>query len=125
MLSARIAVLVSGGGTNLQALLDARAEGRLQSGSIVLVEEKKAINLIKNSNAKTLNLSLKELVNFISSCDLVIGNDSGVTHIAWAQNRPSITLFGNRPASRNAYTTPVNLTLDAGKKIDAKKISQM
>ena len=29
--------LVSGGGTNLQALLDARAEGRLQSGSIVLV----------------------------------------------------------------------------------------
>ena len=37
MLSARIAVLVSGGGTNLQALLDARAEGRLRSGSIVLV----------------------------------------------------------------------------------------
>ena len=37
MLSARIAVLVSGGGTNLQALLDARAEGRLRSGNIVLV----------------------------------------------------------------------------------------
>ena len=87
-------------------------------------EEKKAINLIKNSNAKTLNLSLKELVSFISSCDLVIGNDSGVTHIAWAQNRPSITLFGNRPSGRNAYATPVNLTLDAGKKIDAKKIDK-
>ena len=38
MLSARIAVLVSGGGTNLQALLDARTEGRLRSGSIVLVQ---------------------------------------------------------------------------------------
>ena len=76
-------------------------------------EEKKALNLIKNSN-----------VSFISSCDLVIGNDSGVTHIAWAQNRPSITLFGNRPAERNAYTTPVNLTIDAGKKIDAKKINK-
>ena len=85
-------------------------------------EEKKAINLIKNSNAKPLNLGLKELVSFISSCDLVIGNDSGVTHIAWAQNRPSITLFGNRPAERNAYATPVNLTIDAGKKIDARKI---
>ena len=85
-------------------------------------EEKEALNLIKNSNAKTLNLSLKELVSFISSCDLVIGNDSGVTHIAWAQNRPSITLFGNRPAERNAYATPVNLTIDAGKKIDARKI---
>ncbi len=87
-------------------------------------EEKEALNLIKNSNAKTLNLSLKELVSFISSCDLVIGNDSGVTHIAWAQNRPSITLFGNRPAERNAYASPVNLTLDAGKKIDAKKIDK-
>ena len=87
-------------------------------------EEKKAINLIKNSNAKPLSLSLKELVSFISSCDLVIGNDSGVTHIAWAQNRPSITLFGNRPAERNAFASPVNLTLDAGKKIDAKKIDK-
>ena len=87
-------------------------------------EEKKALNLIKNSNAKPLSLSLKELVNFISSCDLVIGNDSGVTHIAWAQNCPSITLFGNRPAERNAYATPVNLTLDAGKKADAKKIDK-
>ena len=86
--------------------------------------EKEALNLIKNSNAKTLNLSLKELVSFISSCDLVIGNDSGVTHIAWAQNRPSITLFGNRPAERNAYATPVNLTIDAGKKIDARKIDK-
>ena len=87
-------------------------------------EEKEALNLIKNSNAKTLNLSLKELVSFISSCDLVIGNDSGVTHIAWAQNRPSIALFGNRPAERNAFASPVNLTLDAGKKIDAKKIDK-
>ena len=87
-------------------------------------EEKETLNLIKNSNAKPLNLSLKELVSFISSCDLVIGNDSGVTHIAWAQNRPSITLFGNRPAERNAYATPINLTLDAGKKIDAKKIDK-
>ena len=87
-------------------------------------EEKKALNLIKNSNAKPLSLSLKELVNFISSCDLVIGNDSGVTHIAWAQNRPSITLFGTRPAERNAFASPLNLTLDAGKKIDAKKIDK-
>ncbi len=34
---ARIAVLVSGGGTNLQALLDAQASGILKSGEIVLV----------------------------------------------------------------------------------------
>lgn len=33
----RIAVLVSGGGTNLQALLDAQTRGELQSGQITLV----------------------------------------------------------------------------------------
>ena len=33
----RIAVLVSGGGTNLQALIDAQASGKLHSGEIVLV----------------------------------------------------------------------------------------
>ena len=37
MLSARVAVLVSGGGTNLQALLDAQDSGVLRSGAIVLV----------------------------------------------------------------------------------------
>ena len=34
---ARIAVLVSGGGTNLQALIDAQAQGILQSGTLALV----------------------------------------------------------------------------------------
>ena len=37
MKKARIAVLVSGGGTNLQALIDAQHSGLLQSGEIVLV----------------------------------------------------------------------------------------
>lgn len=37
MLRARIAVLVSGGGTNLQALIDAQKSGVISSGEIVLV----------------------------------------------------------------------------------------
>lgn len=37
MKKVKIAVLVSGGGTNLQALLDAQESGALQSGEIVLV----------------------------------------------------------------------------------------
>ena len=37
MLKTKIAVFVSGGGTNLQALLDAQAEGKLKDGQIVLV----------------------------------------------------------------------------------------
>ncbi len=37
MLKTRIAVLVSGGGTNLQALIDAQKSGLIHSGEIVLV----------------------------------------------------------------------------------------
>jgi len=37
MVKTRIAVFVSGGGTNLQALLDAEKSGALISGEIVLV----------------------------------------------------------------------------------------
>ena len=37
MLKTKIAVFVSGGGTNLQALLDAQTEGKLKDGQIVLV----------------------------------------------------------------------------------------
>ncbi len=37
MVKTRIAVLVSGGGTNLQALLDAQASGKLNAGEIALV----------------------------------------------------------------------------------------
>jgi len=39
---ARIAVLVSGGGTNLQALIDAQKSGIIKSGEIVLVISNKA-----------------------------------------------------------------------------------
>ena len=37
MTKTKIAVLVSGGGTNLQALIDAQQGGALPSGEIVLV----------------------------------------------------------------------------------------
>ena len=42
MKKARIAVLVSGGGTNLQALIDAQAAGIISSGEITLVISNKA-----------------------------------------------------------------------------------
>ena len=47
MNKAKIAVLVSGGGTNLQALLDAQAAGQLPHGQIALV-------LSSNENAYAL-----------------------------------------------------------------------
>ncbi len=50
---ARIAVLVSGGGTNLQALLDAQKSGALHSGEIVLVvsNNPEAFALTRAANA--------------------------------------------------------------------------
>ncbi|MGN0980214.1 MAG: phosphoribosylglycinamide formyltransferase [Candidatus Avoscillospira sp.] len=42
MVKTRIAVLVSGGGTNLQSLLDAQAAGAIPHGQIVLVVSNKA-----------------------------------------------------------------------------------
>ncbi len=42
MLKPRIAVLVSGGGTNLQSLIDAQESGRLRSGTLALVVASRA-----------------------------------------------------------------------------------
>ena len=53
MNKARIAVLVSGGGTNLQALIDAQEKGIIQSGEIVLVisNNSGAYALVRAANA--------------------------------------------------------------------------
>ena len=65
MLRARIAVLVSGGGTNLQALIDAQKGGELQSGEIALViSDKKdayALKRAEDNQIKTMVVSKKEL----------------------------------------------------------------
>lgn len=88
-------------------------------------EKKRAEAIISHTSAKLLEkLSIKDMIDFIASCDLVIGNDSGLTHLAWAVNRPSITLFGNRPSHRNAFITDKNLVVDMGKIIDARSIDK-
>ena len=88
-------------------------------------EKTRAEAIISGTKAKLLEkLSIKDMIDFIASCDLVIGNDSGLTHLAWAVNRPSITLFGNRPSHRNAYITDKNLVVDMGKEIDARSIDK-
>ncbi|WP_103604325.1 lipopolysaccharide heptosyltransferase I [Campylobacter concisus] len=88
-------------------------------------EKVRAEAIISGTSAKLLEkLNIKEMISFITSCDLVIGNDSGLTHLAWAMNKPSITLFGNRPSHRNAYITDKNLVIDMGKQIDARSIDK-
>ena len=65
MLKAKIAVLVSGGGTNLQALIDAQKSGIITSGEISLVisssSKAYAIERAKNNNIEYAVVSKKEL----------------------------------------------------------------
>lgn len=60
----KIAVLVSGGGTNLQALIDAEKRGELGNGKISLVIASKpgvyALERAKNNSIKSLVLNRKE-----------------------------------------------------------------
>ncbi len=65
MLKAKIAVLVSGGGTNLQALIDAQNSGIITSGEISLVISSSpkayAIERAKNNGIEYAVVSKKEL----------------------------------------------------------------
>ena len=65
MKTANIAVLVSGGGTNLQALIDAQNSGVLSSGEIVLVVSSTAgayaLERAKNAGIDSVVCSRKEL----------------------------------------------------------------
>lgn len=60
----RIAVMVSGGGTNLQALLDAEAAGKIPHGKIVRVIASRAdayaLERAKNSNVEGVTVARKE-----------------------------------------------------------------
>lgn len=65
MLKAKIAVLVSGGGTNLQALIDAQNSGIIHSGEIVLVisnhADAYALTRAEKAGIENLYISKKEL----------------------------------------------------------------
>ena len=64
MVKTRIAVLVSGGGTNLQALLDAQAAGKIPHGEIALVVSNKegayALTRAENAGVATAVITGKD-----------------------------------------------------------------
>ncbi|MBQ9070588.1 MAG: phosphoribosylglycinamide formyltransferase [Clostridia bacterium] len=61
----KIAVLVSGGGTNLQALIDAEHSGEIKSGNIALVvsnvKDAYALTRAENAGIENITVSKKEL----------------------------------------------------------------
>jgi len=80
--------------------------------------------LAERSEAKVLpKLSLNDLKAAIARCDLLIGNDTGPTHMAWGLNRPSITLFGPTPVSR-VYQTDINKVLKSPSAVNPFKLDK-
>ena len=71
MVKTKIAVLVSGGGTNLQALLDAQAAGKIPHGEIVLVVSNKegayALTRAEKAGVATAVITGKDFETRLSS----------------------------------------------------------
>jgi len=78
----------------------------------------------QSPNIKALpKIDLNTLKELIDKADLLIGNDTGPTHIAWGLNIPSITLFGPTPISR-VYETKINKVLKSPSKVNAYKLNK-
>ena len=88
-------------------------------------EKDKAKYIEKNSiYAKSMiKCDLNSLKALISKCDLLIGNDTGPTHMAWALNIPSITIFGPTPINR-VYETSINKVIKSDSKVNHFKLNK-
>lgn len=68
-------------------------------------------------------LSLNQLKAAISQADLLIGGDTGPTHIAWANNVPCVVIFGPTPAQR-IYPGPRCRILKSDSPVDERKLDK-
>jgi len=76
------------------------------------------------SYAKALpKINLNTLKAVIAQSDLLIGNDTGPTHMAWGLNIPSITIFGPTPINR-VYQTPINKVIKSDSIVDHYKLNK-
>ena len=69
-------------------------------------------------------LSIGALISLISQANLVLGSDTGPTHISWALNIPSITLFGPTPGYRNTYITKINRIIESDSIVNPFKLDK-
>jgi heptosyltransferase-1 len=88
-------------------------------------ERKKAEWMSRQSNTIKVmpRLDLNSLKALIAHADLLIGNDTGPTHMAWALNKPSITLFGPTPVSR-VYQTGINKVVKSASIVNPYKLNR-
>jgi len=89
-------------------------------------EERSKANWIESNSrwVKVLpKMNLNSLKAIIAKSDLLIGNDTGPTHMAWGLNIPSITIFGPTPVNR-VYETPINKTIKSKSKVNHYKLDK-
>jgi len=74
--------------------------------------------------AKALpKINLNDLKAIIGKSDLLIGNDTGPTHMAWGLNIPSITIFGPTPVNR-VYETAINKVVNSSSEVNHYKLNK-
>lgn len=66
-------------------------------------------------------LSLDEIKALVSRVDGVVGGDTGIVHLAWALQKPSITLYGNTPVERFQLEGKKNFALCKNPNANYKK----
>jgi heptosyltransferase-1 len=88
-------------------------------------EHKKALWMQEQSEylESLPKVNLNELKEIIYHSKLLIGNDTGPTHMAWGLNIPSITIFGPTPINR-IYLTPINKAIKSSSKINHYKLNK-
>jgi len=89
---------------------------------VIAAFEGENVMVLGGDGANLPRMELDEIKALIASCDLVIGGDTGITHMAWAMNIPSVTIFGATPHERNAFATDKNIMIGAKDGIDAKRL---
>ena len=89
-------------------------------------KEKKKVDWMssKSKYIKVMpKLSLDDLKHVIGHASLLIGNDTGPSHMSWALNIPSIILVGPTPIERS-FQTPIHTVLSSNSKINHYKLDK-
>jgi heptosyltransferase-1 len=75
-------------------------------------EKNDALHLAKYSNVVAVKLNLNDLKALIDKADLLIGNDTGPSFIAWANNVKNVILYGctyNNKIYENDFSKSVEI----------------
>ncbi len=92
-------------------------------GSEKELEDAKTIAAASENAVVAPSLSLAQLRDAVGYADLTIGGDTGPTHLAWALNRPSVTLYGPT-TPRMMFETPRNIAVESDSNVDILHIDK-